>query len=216
MARLLIDAGAAITLPAAIALERPDEIERLVRADPELLSTTNNRRWARLLVHASSRASGRVMETLLRTVMRHRAGLSIVNMEDDEETAVDGATGYTPLHAAAFHGNDEAVDVLLKHGANPRARDGKYCATPAGWAAYAGHAATANRILEADVDIFDAIDFDRADRVGDILDRDPGAIDRPFKAYASCQSREGQWWPAPDCTPLSGPPRSRAERRPRP
>ena len=57
-------------------------------------------------------------------------------------------------------------------------------------------------ILEADVDIFDAINFDRADRVGDILDRDPGAIDRPFKAYASCQSREGQWWPAPDCTPL--------------
>ena len=53
------------------------------------------------------------METLLRTVMRHRAGLSIVNMEDDQDTAVDGASGYTPLHAAAFHGNDDAVRVLL-------------------------------------------------------------------------------------------------------
>jgi len=47
MTRVLITAGAAITLPAAIALERPDEIERLVRADPELLSMTDNRRWAR-------------------------------------------------------------------------------------------------------------------------------------------------------------------------
>ena len=202
MARLLIDAGASITLPAAIFLERSDQIERLVRDNPEALSTTNNRQWARLLVHASGRASGRVMETLLRTVMRHRSGLSIVNMEDDKETAVDGASGYTPLHAAAFHGNEDAVTVLLKHGANPRKRDGKYCATPAGWAAYAEHMETANLILSADVDIFDAINFDRADRVSDILDRDPGAIDRPFKAYASCEPKENQWWPAPDCTPF--------------
>ena len=202
MTRVLITAGAAITLPAAIALERPDEIERLLRADPELLSMTDNRRWARLIVHASSRASGRVMEILLRIIMRHRAGLTIVNMEDDEETAVDRAKGYTALHAAAFHGNDEAVGVLLKHGANPRTRDSKYCGTPAGWARYAGHAATADRILDADVDLFDAIDFDRADRIGQILDCDPAAIDRPFKAYASCESKEGQWWPEPACTPL--------------
>jgi hypothetical protein len=134
--------------------------------------------------------------------MRHRAGLTIVNMEDDEETAVDGAKGYTPLHAAAFHGNDDAVVVLLRHGASPRTRDGKYCGTPAGWAAYAGHMATADLILGADIDIFDAINFDRADRIGQILDRDPGAIDRPFKAYAPCGSSEGQWWPDPGSTPL--------------
>ena len=114
----------------------------------------------------------------------------------------DQADGYTPLHAAAFNGNDDAVAVLLKHGANPRARDRKYCGTPAGWARYAGHMRTSNLILDADVDLFDAIDADRADRIAQILDRDPGAIDRPFKAYASCESREGQWWPAPDCTPL--------------
>jgi ankyrin repeat protein len=202
MTRLLIAAGAAITLPAAIALDLPDAIDRHVRENPESLSGTNNRRWARLLVHASARASAAVMETLLRTVMRHRSGLSIVNMQDDEETAVDGTTGYTALHAAAFHGNDEAVAVLLKHGANPRTRDGKYCGTPAGWAAYAGHPATANLILDADVDIFDAINFDRADRIASILDHDAGAIDRPFKAYATPAARDGQWWPVPDCTPL--------------
>ena len=202
MTRRLLDAGASITLPAAIVLERSDDLERLLREDPELLSTTNNRPWARLLVHASARASGAVLEKLLRAITRHRAGLSVVNMEDDVETAVDGASGYTPLHAAAFHGNDEAVEVLLRNGANARARDGKYCGTPAGWAAYAGHMKTAHRILEADVDIFDAIALDRADRVRDILDRDSEAIARPFRAYASCRSQEAQGWPAPECTPL--------------
>jgi uncharacterized protein len=202
MARQLVDAGARITLPAAIVLDRADDIERLIAADPEVLSGTSNRRWARLVVHASARGSARAMERLLTTVMRHQSGLSIVNMQDDLETAVDGASGYTPLHEAAFYGNKDAVAVLLKHGANPRTRDGKYCATPAGWAAYSGHADTADLILQADIDIFDAINFDRGDLVASILDRDPGAIDRPFRAYASCEPKEGQWWPQPDCTPL--------------
>jgi ankyrin repeat protein len=202
MVRQLMAAGAAITLPAAIVLGLNDQVERLVRDNPETMSTTDNRQWARLLVHASGRAPAGVLETLLRTIMRHRSGLSIVNMEDDAETAVDGATGYTALHAAAFNGNAEGVRVLLKHGANPRARDGKYCATPAGWAAYAGHSAAVNLILDADIDIFDAINFDRSDRVHDILESDPGAMDRPFKAYASCATHDHQSGPPPDCTPL--------------
>jgi ankyrin repeat protein len=202
MTRLLLDRGARITLPAAIALDRTEDVERLVREDPDTLSTTSNRPWARLLVHAAGRAPGRVVEALLRTVMRHRSGLSIVNMEDDLDTAVDGASGYTPLHAAAFAGNIEAIEILLKHGANPRTRDGKYHATPAGWAAYAGHEAAVLRILEADIDIFDAIDFDRADRVLDILDRDPAALERPYKAYARDASAEDPSTPSPNTTPL--------------
>jgi ankyrin repeat protein len=202
LTRRLIDAGASVTLPAAVILGREDVIKQWLHADPGRLSVTDNRGWARLLVHASGRASARVLETLLETVMRHRSGLSIVNMEDDTDTAVDGTSGYTPLHAAAFYGNMDAVALLLKHGANPRVRDSKYCGTPAGWAAYAGHLPVANAILDADVDIFDAISLDRGDRVTAILDADAGAIDRPFKAYAQCPTRNGQWWPTPDCTPL--------------
>ena len=202
MVRQLLDAGAPMTAASAMALGRTADLERIVAEDPDALATTSNRDCAQLLVHASSRAPGRVIEAVIRTIMRYRSGLSVVNLEADQDTAIDGASGYTPLHAAAYHGNDEAVDVLLRHGANPRVRDGKYCGTPAGWAAYAGHAATASRILAADIDIFDAINFDRADRVADILDRDPGTIDRPFKVYTVMPSREDQWWPEPDCTPL--------------
>jgi ankyrin repeat protein len=163
----------------------------------------SDRQWARLIVHISGRAPGPVLETILRTAMRHRAGLSIVNLEDDADPARDQTGGYTPLHAAAANGNDDAIAVLLRHGANPRARDRKHCRTPAGWARDAGHAATADRILDADIDLFDAIDFDRADRIAEILDADPAAIERPFKAYASCGSTDGdQSSPTPDTTPL--------------
>ena len=69
-------------------------------------------------------------------------------------------------------------------GANPRLRDGKYRATPAGWAAFAGHRGTCDRILEAGVDIFDAMAFGTPDRVAAILDADSGALTRPLSAYA--------------------------------
>jgi ankyrin repeat protein len=202
MTQLLLDAGATFTLPAAIALDREEMVERLVQSNPELVAMTTRNRWGQLLVRASGHSSGRVVDALIRTLMRYRAGLSVGQRRDDEETAIDGASGYTPLHAAAFRGNNEAIEVLLRHGADPRARDGKFCGTPAGWAAFAGHTAAADRILEANVDIFDAIGFDRTDRIAAILDHDSDAIDRPFKAYASCRSQDGQWWPTPDCTPL--------------
>jgi uncharacterized protein len=200
MVQELLDRGAGIRLASAILLDRPADFDRLIGADPDLL--WNNRLWARLLVRASGQASGEAVEALLRAAKRHRAGLTIVNMEDDQETAVDEAKGYTPLHAAAAVGNTAAAAVLLRHGANPRVRDGKYCATPAGWARYGGHTSACDLILQTEIDIFDAIDADRGDRVADILDRDPEAIDRPFKAYASCPARDNQWWPTPDCTPL--------------
>jgi ankyrin repeat protein len=38
--------------------------------------------------------------------------------------------------------------------------------------------------------------------VARVLDRDPGALDRPFRAYASIEAKADQWWPAPDATPL--------------
>ncbi len=190
---LFLDRGARMTLPAAMALERQDDIDRLVRDQPELISMTNEQRWARLVGVASRRAPGRVIDALLHWTMRLRGGLSVVNVVAD---------GHTPLHAAAFYGNDDAVAVMLQHGADPRQRDRQRCRTPAEWAASAGNGSTADLILGAEIDLFDAVAFDRADRIDAILDADPGAVDRRFSAYSGCGASTDRDTPAPDDTPL--------------
>jgi ankyrin repeat protein len=202
-ATTLLNAGARVTVASAIVLGRSEDLGRLIREDPDVVSMTSRERWGRLVVQASTRASGPALDALLTALTRYRGGLSVVNVDAGPDTAVDGAGGYSPLHAAAFHGNHEAVEVLLRHGADVRRRDTKYCATPAGWADYAGHPAVRDRILASDdVDLFDAVAFDRADLAAAVLERDPDALHRPFKAYASCAPHEGRWWPSPDQTPL--------------
>jgi ankyrin repeat protein len=149
-----------------------------------------------LIVRAAERAPGIVIELLI------KRGAS-VDAVDAVDTAVDGAGGYTALHAAAWNGNQEAAAMLLKYGANPTVRDDKYCATPAGWARYAGHTAVCDVILQGPIDVFDAIDHGRADRIPDVLNRDPDALTRPFGAYASCGDRPDGWWPRGAQSPLS-------------
>jgi ankyrin repeat protein len=194
MAQLLIDRGAELRLPAAVALQRAQDVERLMREDPDCLKP--GQRWGRLIVRASETSAGHVVETLI------RLGAS-VDVWDDPKTAVDSATRFTPLHAAAWRGNVEAIAALLKHGANPAAREEAYCGTPAGWANYAGHPAARDLILEGPIDLFEAVDFDLTDRLAAIVARDPGAIDRPFGAYVTGRPRPDQWWPEASSTPLS-------------
>jgi ankyrin repeat protein len=174
MAQRLIDRGARIEMPAAVALGRTADVERLAAAEPGSLAPGG--RWGTLIVRAAERAAGSVIEALV----RHGASPDTI---DDLHTSIDGIGRYTALHAAAWHGNTSAADALLRLGANPRLRDNKYFATPVGWADYAGRAATRDRILEADVDLFDLITGDARDRVVTLLDADPGARDRPITAY---------------------------------
>jgi ankyrin repeat protein len=193
MVERLVAHGARIRLPAAITLERHDVVAQLLRDNPDALRPGG--RWARLLIRASERGSGQVVEALIRT------GAS-VHARDDHRTAVDGTHGFTALHAAAFNGNIEAVRVLLAHGANPADREDRYWGTAAGWAAYAGHDDVRDLIMAArGVDIFDAILYDRADRIPEILREDPGALERPFRRYVNGDTPvivqlDPEWTPA--------------------
>jgi ankyrin repeat protein len=177
MAQALVEAGAALRLPAAVALGRADAVAAILRANPGALHAGG--RWARVLVPAAEKGSAEVIETLI----RHGAS---VNVRDVPETAVDETEGYTPLHAAAWNNNLDAVRVLLAHGADVRARESKYGATPAGWADYAGHREARDLIMTGPIDIFDAITLERPDLIPGILARDPGAASRPYGAYAAC------------------------------
>jgi ankyrin repeat protein len=196
MARMLLDRGATMTVAAAVAFERVDDLERLLKAEPDALKPGH--RLGTLIVRAAAEGPAHVIEMLI------RLGAS-VDVFDEPVTSVDGTTGYTPLHAAAFHGNLAAADVLLKHGANPRIRDRRYSGTPAGWASYARKQDVFARLMAADIhiDMFDAIDFDRADRIPEILRRDPAALRRPFGAYLPPDSEPAAWCPDAATTPLA-------------
>ncbi len=181
MADSLLAHGARVRLPAAVGLGRTEDLSRLLREEPDALRPGG--RWDRLIVRAAEAGSGAIVETLL------RAGAS-VHVRDDHRSSVDGTHGYTALHAAAFNGNDEAIRVLLRHGADPAAREDKYWGTPAGWAAYANRAASRDLILDAGaIDVFDAITFDRLDRLEEIFARDPEALERPFGRHVTGDPR---------------------------
>jgi ankyrin repeat protein len=193
MAELLIDHGARIRLPAAVALERLADVERLLSEEPHSLRPGG--RWDKLLLRAAERASGKVIHTLI------DRGAS-VHARDDHRTAVDGTHGYTALHAAAFHGNIEAVRALLARGADPAAREDRYWGTPAGWASHAGRAEVRDVILEGAIDIFEAIAFDRSERIPGILARDPLALDRRFGEYVNGAAKSHPWMD-PAWTPVA-------------
>jgi hypothetical protein len=165
----------------------------LLRENPDGLRPGG--RWERLIVRAAESGHARALETLL----KHGAS---VHVRESHTVAVDGTHGYTALHAAAFNGNTDAVRVLLRHGANPMVREDKYWGTPAGWANYAGHAAVRDLILDGPIDIYDAIAFDRMERIAGILEADPAALERKYGEYVTGNVKPREW-ADPAWTPIA-------------
>lgn len=185
IARILLDRGAKVRLPAAMGLNRPADIQRLLKNEPDSLRP--GRRWGNLIVRAAERSSGEVIERLL------RAGAN-VNVRDNPKTAVDNTSGYTPLHAAAFNGNLSAVKVLLARGADSTAREEKYRGTPGSWAAYAGHPEVHQLIIQGPVDLFEAIENGLHGRIEEIFAVDRHALERPFRDYAIYPADAQPWY----------------------
>jgi ankyrin repeat protein len=174
MANVLIEHGAKVRLPAAIALNRRSDVERLLARDPGTLGRGG--RWRNLIVRAAEYSSGDVVEALI-------AAGAEVNVHDEPQTAIDSTSRYTALHAAGFHGNLGATEALMRHGADVTVREEKYHGTPAGWADYAGHIEARDLILRGPVDLIDSIQYRLAGRVRTILESDPEAVNRPFEKY---------------------------------
>src|SRR5262249_28812088 len=74
----------------------------------------------------------------------------------------------------------------------------KYHGTPAGWADYAGHPDVRDLILTGPIDMFDAVRFDRVDRLREIFDRRPGSLNRRLRSYVAdappLAEWPEQWW----------------------
>ena len=83
--------------------------------------------------------------------------------------------------------NEEILRILLAHGASLTLRDPWYDSTAIGWADFFHYADLRDRLLnEPGICLLDALDYDRLDRLPEILARDPAAMERPF---AQCVSR---------------------------
>lgn len=93
------------------------------------------------------------------------------------------------IHAAGTFAEDEdMLRLLLARGASLKLREPWYDGTGIGWADFFDYRTLRDRLLdEPDIDLFDALDFDRLDRIPDILAGDPEALERPF---AQCLIRE--------------------------
>ena len=83
----------------------------------------------------------------------------------------------TALHEAAFHGHAAVVDLLLREGANIRARDDHFAATPLQWALTAGEQEVAAVLGAANIGIFDAVLVENLPRIAAVLDAAPASLE---------------------------------------
>ncbi len=93
--------------------------------------------------------------------------------------------------------NEELLPLLLAHGASLTLRDPWYDSTAVGWAHFFDCIALRDKLLnQPGICLFDALEYNRLDRIPDILERDPAALNRPF---AECLSRppKAEDWQTP-------------------
>lgn len=117
-AETLLARGATMTLTAAAALGRDDDVR-------ELASFTNNEDRRLALALAAQHGHAPSVRALL------DAGVDANGF-----IPVPGHSHATPLHQAALSGNREIVQMLIDAGADPNVRDILYGGQPADWAAY--------------------------------------------------------------------------------
>jgi peptide-methionine (S)-S-oxide reductase len=114
----LLERGATLTLPAALCLERWNDVERLA---PE-----------------ASAADKQVSRGLAALNGKSEALARLLPLGVDLNAFTSGFyTHATPLHHAVWSGSLDAVKVLVEAGAKLTTRDRAEHATPLGWAEYA-------------------------------------------------------------------------------
>jgi ankyrin repeat protein len=126
ISEILLQHGAKVRLPAAFGLRKLDIADELIAPDPELLKPGH--RWGELISIACTHSHDDVLEAII-------ARGASVHLRVNSRAF--GTKNYTPLHEAAWYGNLDAIRVLLRHGAEPSARDDTYRATPMEWARHA-------------------------------------------------------------------------------
>jgi ankyrin repeat protein len=127
---------------------------------------------------------------------RRRGALRLVLDLGFDPNAVEDNSA---IHMAGdFAADYELLRILLAAGGSLHLRDPWYDGTGIGWADFMGCIDLRDHMLgEDNIDLFDALDYGRLDRVGEIVAQDPAALERTF---AECLTREPK--PEDGQTPL--------------
>lgn len=91
----------------------------------------------------------RIQELLFDAARLGRADMIAPLMQAGADVAARNDIGYTPLILACYHGNEDAAELLIKHGAPVDQADGARGNTALMGAAFKGFATIAERLLEA-------------------------------------------------------------------
>lgn len=148
---------------AAIRAGDGDRVRELVEARPELAAARDDDGFSAVL-QALYHGQGELVDVLLAAnpsldvfdaaAVGRTRGLEELVGAEPELVGSFAADGFTPLHLAAFFGQDDAARLLLEHGAdaNVVARNESLRVAPLHSAAAGGHAAIVRRLLEAGAD----------------------------------------------------------------
>jgi ankyrin repeat protein len=98
------------------------------------------------------------------------------------------------MNTGVLSENEEILRILLAGGASLTVRDPWYDSTGVGWADFFNCTTLRDRLLnERGICLLDALDYNRLDRVPDILARDPAALERPFAKNISRPPGPEDW-----------------------
>jgi ankyrin repeat protein len=173
--RLLEAAGA----PAA----ELNEVQRFVS-----LCMAGDERGARTMLERipdlRERAPQNMVQKAVGTERKEAVNL-VLDLGFDPNAVEDNAA----IHqAGTLARNEEILQSLLRRGASLTLRDPWYDGTAIEWANFFNYIDLRDKLLSLEgICLFDALEYDRLERVPEILARDPAALERPF---AKCLSRE--------------------------
>ncbi|KAI8910578.1 hypothetical protein DFJ77DRAFT_470261 [Powellomyces hirtus] len=133
------------------------ELESMSRKSTEDMSDINKadlKENARKPKSVKDTATMNDMEKLLGAIEANdvpalKSLLTKVDLNTLAETVLFGTRfTWAPLHAAAYFGNADIVEMLIAHGADVELSDTWYHSKPLGWAAYSGNIDTCKMLIE--------------------------------------------------------------------
>ncbi len=183
-AEALADCGARVaSVPVAAGVGRADLVERYLDASDDLVSAAcvfPNPGLEKFPESVAPHPEVTLQQALVFACMAGHAAIARRLIDHGVDVNGGPRRGVTALHEAAYQGQTECVELLLRHGADPTIRDGMWESTAIGWADGGKQPELIDELFrDPRVDIMDAVELRRYDIVRRQLAAEPRLADAP-------------------------------------